>query len=330
MTDEVLVIGSNSFSGSSFVDASLRRGCKVTGVSRSPEPEGVFLPYRWGAHTNDFDFCQLDLNRNTDELITLVKKKRCSVIVNFAAQSMVGQSWHTPEHWFQTNVVSTARLLNELRQVDTLDRYVHITTPEVYGSTAGFIKEDAVFAPSTPYAVSRAAADMYLRCLFEAYDFPVVSTRAANVYGRGQQLYRIVPRAILFLLLGKKLELHGGGLSERSFIHIDDVSRATWKIIEQGMSGETYHISTNEIVCIKALVQMICDKLGKSFEESVEIVGDRLGKDAAYKLDSSKIRQELGWEDEIGLEEGLEDCIDWVKQNIDILKTQRFDYIHKP
>jgi dTDP-glucose 4,6-dehydratase len=242
---------------------------------------------------------------------------------------MVGESWKYPEHWFTTNVVSTVRLHDQLRRFDFLKKYVHVTTPEVYGSTKGFVREDAPFNPSTPYAVSRAAADMSLRTFFETYGFPVVFTRSANVYGPGQQLYRIVPRTILFIRLGKKISLHGGGHSSRSFVHMKDVSEATWRVMKDAPAGEAYHISTNEIVTIRELVERICVKMGASFDSAVETVVDRPAKDAAYMLDSTKIRDALGWKDRIGLDEGLDDCIRWVDRNIDVLRHQNFDYIHK-
>ncbi len=118
--------------------------------------------------------------------------------------------------------------------IDCLERYVHVTTPEVYGSTDGWVREDAPFNPSTPYAVSRAAGDMSLRTYFANYRFPVVFTRAANVYGPGQQLYRIIPRTILAAMGGQKLRLDGGGKSVRVFIHMRDVSDATLKIALSG------------------------------------------------------------------------------------------------
>ena len=218
---------------------------------------------------------------------------------------------------------------NKLRERKFIKKYVHVTTPEVYGSTNGFIKENTPFNPSTPYAVSRAACDMSLKTFFEAYDFPVVFTRAANVYGPGQQLYRIIPRTILFMRLGKKMQLHGGGHSTRAFIHMDDVSNATKKIALNGNHGETYHISTNEIISIHDLVAKIAVKLGVDFNEHVEVVGERLGKDASYQLDSTKLRETLGWKDQVSLDAGLEACIAWVDSNIDVLKHQEFDYIHK-
>ena len=109
-----------------------------------------------------------------------------------------------------------------------------------------------------------------------------------------------------------------------------DVCDATWKIMKDGKNGETYHISTDEVISIHSLVERICAKLNVVFDDHVEFVGDRIGKDSAYHLDSKKIRSELGWEDKISLEQGLDECIAWVKSNFEILKEQPFDYQHKP
>jgi dTDP-glucose 4,6-dehydratase len=324
----VLVVGSNSFSGASFVDYLLNQGVKVIGTSRSKEPNDIMLPYKWRDHQN-FIFHQLDLNKDLNQIVDLIHSEKPEYVTNFAAQSMVGESWQNPDHWFMTNVVSTIKLHDALRKLDFLKCYVHISTPEVYGSCEGFVKEDFPFNPSTPYAVSRAAADMSLRTFRAAYDFPVVTTRAANVYGPGQQLYRIIPRTILFILLGKKLELHGGGSSTRSFIHMRDVSDATWKIAQHGKNGDTYHISTNKVISIKDLVVRICTKLGVRFEDHVEIVGERLGKDSAYRLDSTKVRTELGWSDQIKLDAGIDECIAWVQGNLETLRNEPMSYIHK-
>jgi dTDP-glucose 4,6-dehydratase len=327
---KVVVLGSNSFSGSSFSDYALGQGAEVIGISRSPEPHKVFLPYRWSGRDKAFQFHALDLNKHLDEIAALISRERPQYVVNFAAQSMVGESWANPDHWFMTNAVSTVRLHERLRHFDFMDRYVHITTPEVYGSTSGFISEDHPFNPSTPYAVSRAAGDMSLRSYHTAYGFPVVYTRAANVYGPGQQLYRIIPRTILFAKTGQKLSLHGGGHSSRSFIHINDVSDATWRIMTRAKAGEAFHISTREIVTIRELVERICQKLGVAFADAVEVVGERTGKDAAYTLDSSKLRKELGWTDRIDLDSGLDMCIKWVNDHLDVLRAQSMNYVHKP
>ena len=174
---------------------------------------------------------------------------------------MVAESWLNPEHWYMTNTLSTIKLHDQLRKLDFLEKYVHISTPEVYGNCSGFISENTPFNPSTPYATSRAATDMSLRNFFNAYKFPVVTTRAANVYGPGQQLYRIIPKTIISILMGGKIQLHGGGYSTRSFVHIDDVSDATWKIMLRGKNGEDYHISTDVVISIRDLVEKICQKL---------------------------------------------------------------------
>lgn len=323
-----LVVGSNSFSGAHFAGHLLRQGYEVTGCSRSAEPHSAFLPYRWDGSAN-FSFRQLDLNHDLDAMMTLIRDQEIPYVVNFAAQSMVAESWLNPGDWFTTNAASTVKFHDQLRKCAFLKRYVHVSTPEVYGSCTGFVDEGFPFNPSTPYAVSRAAADMSLRTFQAAYAFPVVTTRAANVYGPGQQLYRIIPRTILFILLGRKLQLHGGGTSTRSFIHMEDVSEATLRIMLQGRSGDTYHISTDEVISIRGLVERICSKLGVRFEDHVDVVGERLGKDAAYHLDSSKLRRELGWRDSINLEQGLDQCIAWVQDNFDALKAQPYDYQHK-
>ena len=327
--DTVIVVGSNSFSGASFVDFALSKGARVIGTSRSAEPISAFLPYKWHGHSK-FEFKQLDLNNDLPAIASLIHEVKPAYVVNFAAQSMVGESWAKPGDWFMTNTVSTIKFHDELRKCDFLKRYVHISTPEVYGSCSGFVKEDFQLNPSTPYAVSRAAADMSLRTFHNVYNFPVVSTRAANVYGPGQQLYRIIPRTILFIMLGRKLQLHGGGVSTRSFIHIRDVSEATWRIMKNGHDGDTYHISTNDVISIRELVERICTKLNVRFEDHAEIVGERMGKDSAYHLDSTKLRTQLGWRDQITLDQGLDECIAWVKENFVALKVEPYDYIHKP
>jgi dTDP-glucose 4,6-dehydratase len=329
MIEKVVVIGSNSFSGAAFADYALGEGLEVVGISRSVEPNPVFLPYRQRS-TGSFTFYRLDLNHDLPEIMGMITAFRPDYVVNFAAQSMVAESWQNPEHWFQTNVVATVKFHDHLRTCDFLKKYVHVSTPEVYGTCEGVVKENTNYNPSTPYAVSRAAADMSLMSFQKAYDFPVVFTRSANVYGPGQQLYRIIPRTILFFLMGRQLQLHGGGTSVRSFIHIRDVADGTLRVARQAPPGGIYHFSTTRNISIHALVEQIAKQLNKDFDENVAVVGERLGKDAAYLLDSTKAREGLGWHDRISLEQGIEETIAWVRGNLDILKQLPFDYIHKP
>lgn len=333
MEEKLFVIGSNSFSGASFVDFALRQGCQVFGVSRSAELPKPFLPYKWntaGERSARFEFRQMDLNHDLEAMVGAIQEFKPRYIINFAAQSMVAESWLHPEHWYLTNVVANVKLHDHLRRMSFLEKYVHISTPEVYGSCRGTVTEDAPFNPSTPYAASRAACDLHLQTFLKNYDFPVVFTRAANVYGPGQQLYRIIPRTILFIRLGRKLQLHGGGHSVRSFIHIRDVADGTLRVARQATPGAVFHFSTPVNISIRELVEMICRKLDVAFDEVVEVVGDRPGKDAAYLLDSSSARRLLGWRDRISIEEGIEETVSWISSNLDALKNQPFDYIHKP
>ena len=158
-----LVIGSNSFSGSSFIQHLLKEDHEVMGVSRSEEIHQVYLPYKWLENgPSGFKFHQVDINNDLELLKTYMKEFQPEYVVNFAAQGMVAQSWITPEDWYQTNVVGQVKLHNYLRTIDCIKKYVHVSTPEAYGSTDGWVTESYSFSPSTPYAVSRAACDLHL------------------------------------------------------------------------------------------------------------------------------------------------------------------------
>jgi dTDP-glucose 4,6-dehydratase len=325
-----VVIGSNSFSGSHFVYRLLKDGHSVLGISRSAEVPPVFRPYAWKAESGSFTFLQADINHDLEVALKSITQFAPDVVVNFAAQSMVAQSWDNPDQWYQTNVVSLSLLAEGLQKLDNLSRYVHVTTPEVYGSTSDWITEHNHFAPSTPYAVSRAAGDLHLLALHSAKGFPVVFTRAANVYGPGQQLYRILPKSVLSARLGRELHLHGGGGSRRSFIHISDVAEATLQIAVSGRNGETYHISTDELVSISDLVSKTFTQCGVDSQQFVASVEDRLGKDLGYFLNSSKLRKELGWKPLVTLSDGINSVIQWVDSNLEDLRERNPEYVHKP
>ncbi len=327
---KVAVIGSNSFSGSDFVDLLLEDdNYEIIGISRSPEKSSLFLPYKKRRDPN-FNFYQMDLNRDVDAILKLFNSFKPDYIVNFAAQSEVAQSWNHPEHWFQTNVVSLSLLLNGLKNSRYLRRYLHISSPEVYGSCIGKVTEEAPLNPTTPYAVSKAAADMFLFTLVKNYNFPMVMIRATNVYGPHQQLWKIIPRSAIYLKIGRKIELHGGGEAVKSFIHIRDVSRGELSAMTDGRDGEIYHLSpNNSAFAVRDVVEKVCEIKGKSFDECTEIVGERLGQDAAYVIDSTKARTELDWFPEISIEAGIKEVVDWVDENIDLIKNQSLHYIHK-
>jgi dTDP-glucose 4,6-dehydratase len=332
MSEKICVIGSNSFTGATFIKICLEKGYTVLGLSRSEETADCFLPYKWlpFERQENFKFVQMDLNKDLSQIPSLLGDFRPRWVFNFAAQSMVAESWQHPEHWYQTNVVSNVLLHEHLRSMDFIEKYIHISTPEVYGSCSGLVEEDAPFNPSTPYAASRAACDLHLMTFFKRYNFPVVFTRAANVYGPGQQLYRIVPRAALFSRLQKKLPLHGGGHSTRAFIHGKDMAVASLAVLDRGQSGQVYHLSTDRFISIRDLVAMIAQKTGSSFEKLAEVTEDRPGKDAAYLLDSARAKQDLKWAPTVDLEAGVDSVIRWIDQNLATLRNLPDTYIHKP
>jgi len=325
----MMVIGSNSFSGSHMVNFLLNEGHQVVGVSRSPTPVPEFAPFLKNSRIDSFIFHQIDINLAGKGLVELVAKYEPTHIVNFAAQGMVAQSWERPEDWYRTNLLSQVAFHDAIRRLDFIQRYVHVSTPEVYGTTKGWVKESFDFLPSTPYAISRAACDLHLRSFHKVYGFPVVFTRAANVYGPGQQLYRIIPKTMISARLGNRLPLDGGGISRRSFIHIHDVCAATLAIALGGTNGQVYHISTRDAISIRDLVVRILHIMDLTFEDVVQVVPERLGKDDDYLLDSTLVRSEFGWSETLSLDDGLVETLGWVDTNFEFLSAQSLEYVHR-
>ncbi len=166
--------------------------------------------------------------------------------------------------------------------------------------------------------------------MFKYFNFPVVFTRASNVYGPCQRLYRIIPASINSAISNNKLKLEGGGNSKRNFIYVDDVVNATYKIALKGKKGESYHISSKEIISIKDLVKKVF-KISKSkrYNKNVHNTSERVGKDRIYFLNSNKLRKDLKWRSKVNLDEGIKKTLIWFNQNKrEIIKTKKF-YIHK-
>lgn len=329
-TRKILVIGSNSFSGSDFIDLLLEDARnEVVGISRSPEKSALFLPYknRLGAK---FRFFQMDLNKDMPHIINLLDEFQPGYVVNFAAQSEVAPSWQHPEQWFQTNAVALAELVNALKDRPYLKRYVHISSPEVYGTCEGVVTETAPLNPSTPYAASKAAADLLLFTFVKNFSFPLIMIRSTNVYGAHQQLFKIIPRSVIYLKMGKTIELHGGGRAVKSYIHIRDVSRGELAAMEQGQPGTIYHLSPDRGYQVWGVVGEICQLLGRDFSTATETVEERLGQDAAYVIDSSRARRELGWFPQVSLGEGLQGVVKWIDTNWEAIKLEPMNYIHLP
>ncbi len=326
---KVVVIGSNSFSGSDFIDLLLDKGeYQVVGVSRSLEKDSLFLPYKTKIREN-FQFHQIDLNKDLSRFNQIIDTFQPDFIVNFAAQSEVAPSWENPDHWFLTNVVALTNLANLLKDKKYLKKYVHVSSPEVYGTCNKTVTEETPVNPTTPYAASKAAGDLSLFTFYKNFGLPVVLVRATNVYGAYQQLFKIIPRSMIYLKQGKTIELHGGGVAIKSYIHVRDVSMGELLIMEKGTVGEIYHLSPDEGIAVKDVVALICHKMGQSLETATKNVGERLGQDEAYIIDSSKARMQLGWSCSIPFDKGIEQTLDWIENNYEKITQQPLHYIHK-
>jgi len=330
-TRHVVVLGANSFSGQDFVNLMLDDPeCRITGISRSPEKSSLFSRIRQHPSAEErYEFLQIDLNTEIDRLLAFFDEQRPTHIVNFAAQSEVAPSWQHPEHWYQTNCVALARMLNHLRQQSYLERFLQVSSPEIYGTCEGIVREDAPANPSTPYAASKAAADALLDVYTRQYGFPVLKVRATNVYGPRQQLFKIIPRSVVYILGDRRIPLHGGGHAVKSYIHIRDVSRGERDILLRGEIGQTYHLSPDKGVAVRDVVATIAELMERRFEDVTEVVDERPGQDAAYVIDSTRARDAFGWSPEITLSEGLAEVIAWVKEHRDEIEQQPLNYIHR-
>jgi dTDP-glucose 4,6-dehydratase len=174
--------------------------------------------------------------------------------------------------------------------------------------------------------MSKAAFDMYLMSLYKNYNFPVSFVRPCNWFGPYQNLYTIVPKTIIKIKKKEKLYLDGTGLSYRNFIYVTNVCDGILKVIENGKEGEIYHISTDDLLSIKELIELICMKMGYSFNKLIVERPDRIGKDMEYNLDSNKIRKDLGWKPRYTLSEGIDKTIEWIENDWDKLKNMSLEY----
>ena len=324
---KVAVIGSNCFTGSHFVAALLvMPDVEVIAISRSPQPNSVFLPHDVG-HSR-LSFHRIDIVKEFERLADLMEAERPDQIINVAALSEVALSTEHPVEYYAINTLAVARLSDFLRRQNWLERYVHISSAEIYGSCPDAVTEDQPYRPSTPYATSKAAGDLHLETVVMANGFPITVIRSTNVYGRHQQLFKIIPRTVIYLKLGKPIELHGGGEAIKSFVHVRDVVRGALSAMEKRVDG-TFHFSVPSDDTIADVVQMVCVLMECDFEEHTNIVGERQLQDHRYWLDCSKAQRLLGWSPEVAFHDGLSETIDWIEKNWEQIQRLPMNYQHK-
>lgn len=260
----------------------------------------------------------------------LLDEHRPEAIVHFAAESHVDRSIDDPGAFIRTNVVGTQTLLDaalDYWQGGASDfRFVHVSTDEVYGTLGpdepGFT-ETHRYAPNSPYAASKAAADHLARAWQRTYGLPVMITNCSNNYGPFQFPEKLIPLMLINALEGEKLPVYGDGQQRRDWLFVTDHCRAIERVLEAGKPGRVYNIGGNAEMANLDVVHLLCDLLDERVpgkrprRELIEYVSDRPGHDRRYAIDATRIRDELGWEPSVDFTAGLARTVDWYLENRD-------------
>lgn len=298
---------------------------KVIGVGRNPLRPGAFslgIEKREG-----YVYHARHVTHELDLLLELLDGEKPEVIVNFAAQGEGAVSWKHSWRFFETNCVALTKLTEELMKRDWLERFIQIGTSEMYGSVSHATSEDEPIKPTSPYAASKVAFDMYLESVHKFLKFPMNVIRPSNAYCPAQLLHRVIPKAIWCGLTGNKLPLQGGGRAEKSYIHARDLGRAIHLVAEKAPLGVIYNAGPATPTSIREVVGRCAKAMNMPFEQLCEMAPDRLGQDSRYWLDSSRIKKDLGWEPQIGWDEGLAEMVDWGRKYLPQLRDWPTDYV---
>ena len=239
---------------------------------------------------------------------------RADAVVNFAAETHVDRSIDNPEAFLRTDTLGTQVLLEALRG-GRISRMVQVSTDEVYGEVAaGESTESDPLWPRSPYAASKAAADLLALAYHATYGVPVVITRGSNTYGPNQYPEKIVPLFITNLLEDRRVPVYGDGLQIRNWLYVDDHARAVLHVLEHGVPGGIYNAGGGCSLTNLELTRVLIGACGRSMERHVEHVADRLGHDSRYALDSSRLHA-LGWRQQMRFEEGIAATVAWYRAN---------------
>ena len=261
--------------------------------------------------SSSFEFIQGDI---CDTELVSKLSKRVDAVVNFAAESHVDRSIDSSKEFIKTNVLGAHTLLESARK-SNVGMFLQVSTDEVYGSIAeGSWDEDFPLQPNSPYAASKASADLISQAYHRTYGMDVRITRCSNNYGPHQYPEKVIPLFITNLIQDKKVPLYGQGLNVRDWLHVTDHCRGIHLVITKGKPGDIFNIGGGRELSNLELTRVILREMGVS-EEKIEKVADRLGHDFRYSLNIGKIERELGYKSEISFEEGISQTIEWYKSN---------------
>ena len=306
----ILVTGGAGFIGSNFVrrilDGTLPGYSSVSVLDKLTYAGNIKnLP------KDGFEFIEGDI---CDEKLVQKIVKKHDLVVNFAAESHVDRSIQDPKGFFNTNIIGVQNLLDAVKIFDSC-RFLQISTDEVYGTIpTGSSDENFPILPNSPYAASKAAADLIVRSYFKTFGLNVLVTRSSNNYGSNQFPEKLIPLLITNLIKGKKLPIYGNGENVRDWIHIDDNCAALHAVLISGIPGETYNVGGGNEVSNLLIAEMII-KLMNAEPSAIQFVADRAGHDFRYSVDATKIERELGFRPLIPFGDGLARTIDWYTAN---------------
>jgi dTDP-glucose 4,6-dehydratase len=311
----ILVTGGAGFIGSNFINHILSSRDDVFVVNLDKLTYAGNLENLLDCEKNErYTFIKGDIVN--DELVKYVfEEYNITHVINFAAESHVDRSILGSEIFFRTNVLGTNVLLENARNFE-VEKFIQISTDEVYGSLGaeGLFEETTPLHPNSPYAASKASADLIALAFHHTYDVPVVITRCSNNYGPYQFPEKLIPLMIINTLNDKKLPVYGDGQNVRDWIYVLDHNKAVELVLENGKTGEIYNVGASTEMKNIDIIKLMLTKLQKS-ESLIEFVKDRLGHDRRYAINSSKIQKELGWEPTFKFKDALEETINWYLNN---------------
>ncbi len=318
----ILVTGGMGFIGSNFIrfilglneDFKIINVDKLTYAGNLENLKNIEKKYVECYKFYKSDICDFD---TIDRIII---KENVEFIINFAAETHVDRSIDNPKLFCDTNILGTQSLLNSAKK-NKIKKFVHISTDEVYGSlnfTDPAFTEKTPLSPNSPYAASKASADLLLNAYYKTYNFPVVITRCSNNYGPCQFPEKFIPLIIHNALNSKELPIYGEGINVRDWIYVVDHCKGILDVFLQGRVGEIYNLGGDSEIRNTDLVKKILKILDRP-ESLITYVKDRPGHDLRYAMNHEKISKELNWKPEVKLEEGLELTAEWYINNEDWL-----------